>query len=66
MGFFRSGKNAQIEYMGIDRDGKGCAIITEKIKTMTHDCVILTGKRDIIIPYHAICRVEGITDEEKI
>ncbi len=64
-GIFRSGRSAQIEYMGTDRDGKGYAIITEKIKTITHDCVVLAGKREVCIPYHAICRVEGITDEER-
>ncbi len=61
----KSGKSAQIEYMGIDRDGRGYAMLTEKIRTITHDCVILAGKRDVCIPYHAICRVEGITDEER-
>ena len=28
----KSGKNAQIEYMRIDRDGRGYAMLTEKIK----------------------------------
>ena len=60
----KSGKSAQIEYMGSARDGSGHAILTEKIKTITHDCVILAEKRDVCIPYHAICRVEG-TDEER-